>query len=67
MTGMEEENNSREIIVEITDAGQLKISGPVVLKDLKRDFSVDLKEVTLCLCGRSKNKPYCDDSHNQMD
>ena len=64
MNNMETENKkSTEIEVKVVDGAQLKISGHIVLKDLKRDITVNLEEVSLCLCGRSRNKPYCDDSH----
>ena len=51
-------------IVEIVEGGKLKISGNLVFRDLKRDITLNLEEVSLCLCGRSKNKPYCDNSHS---
>jgi CDGSH-type Zn-finger protein len=61
---MEAENKKTgDIVVEVVDGEQLKISGPIVLKDLKRDIILNLEEVSLCLCGRSRNKPYCDNSH----
>lgn len=52
-----------DAVIEVIEDGPLKISGHIVLKDLKRDVTVTLEEVSLCLCGRSKNKPFCDDSH----
>jgi len=50
-------------IVEVIDDGPLKISGNIVLKDLKRDIIDNPTEIFLCRCGRSGNKPYCDSSH----
>ena len=50
-------------IVEVIDDGPLKISGNIILKDLKKDIINNPAEVFLCRCGRSGNKPYCDDSH----
>ena len=64
MNNMEtEEKKSTDIVVEVVDGVKLKISGHIALKDLKRDITVNLEEVSICLCGRSRNKPYCDDSH----
>jgi hypothetical protein len=61
---METDNKKpAEIKVEITEDGPLKITGPVALKDLKRDITINLDDVSICLCGRSKNMPFCDDSH----
>lgn len=65
MKCMETENKKeKNAVVEIVDGGPLKITGRIVLKDIKRDITVNLEEVSICLCGRSKNPPFCDDSHN---
>ncbi len=61
---MEENNNKqKEINIEVTEDGPLNITGSIIFKDLKRDVTVEMDGVSLCLCGRSRNKPYCDDSH----
>lgn len=51
--------------IEVTDGGPLEIKGYIVLKDLKRDSEEILSEVSLCLCGRSGKKPFCDCSHKK--
>jgi CDGSH-type Zn-finger protein len=58
------ENLSRAII-EVIDFGPLKITGNFTMKDMKRDTESSPGEVLLCLCGKSGNKPYCDDSHKK--
>jgi CDGSH-type Zn-finger protein len=62
-----ETSDKKKIIttVEITDDGPIKVTGQILFKDLKRDKSDNPGEVYLCLCGRSGNKPYCDDSHKK--
>jgi hypothetical protein len=75
ITGMEEIKENQEnkgsqesksqAIVEVVDFGPLKITGNFILKDLKRDKEVTLSEVKLCICGKSSNKPYCDESHKK--
>ena len=63
---MEEKKlNKPQAIIEVTDYGPLKISGNMMIKDMKRGFEDYPKEVLLCRCGKSENKPYCDDSHNK--
>ena len=52
-------------IVEVIDGGPLRITGKINLWDLKRDITENPCEVYLCRCGRSSNKPYCDDSHKK--
>jgi CDGSH iron-sulfur domain-containing protein 3 len=49
--------------VELIDNGPIKITGNVLIKDSKRDITELLKEVSICRCSRSSNKPYCDGSH----
>jgi len=49
----------------------IKPLGPIVITSksfiYKPDGTVDVKEkVSLCGCGMSKNKPYCDASHKQL-
>jgi CDGSH-type Zn-finger protein len=61
---MERENEKNSTaIVEVIDNGPLKITGQIMLRDLKKDITDTITEVYLCRCGRSCNKPYCDDSH----
>lgn len=61
---MEERKEPKsQAIVEVIDFGPLKITGNFLLKDLKKDTEVSLKEVLLCRCGKSRNKPFCDESH----
>jgi CDGSH-type Zn-finger protein len=52
-----------QAIIEVIDKGPLIIKGNFKLKDLKRDKEDSSGEVSLCLCRKSKNMPYCDDSH----
>ncbi len=59
----EKENNKASALVEVIDGGPLKITGQILLKDQKKDISDSPVEVYLCRCGRSCNKPYCDESH----
>jgi CDGSH-type Zn-finger protein len=40
----------------------LKITGNFVIKDLQRNKEESPGEVRLCRCGKSENKPYCNES-----
>lgn len=62
---MEKNDNkgNRKVKVEVLPHGPLRITGKFVLRDLKRNNDESPDEVLLCRCGRSKNKPYCDCSH----
>lgn len=59
----EKENDSRKVKVEVMPHGPLRITGKFVLRDLKRNLEETSDVILLCRCGRSKNKPYCDCSH----
>jgi CDGSH-type Zn-finger protein len=61
----EKKENKQQAVIEVLDSGPLKISGNFKLKDMKRDTEISPGEVLLCLCGRSRKKPYCDDSHKK--
>jgi CDGSH-type Zn-finger protein len=60
----EKKENKSQAIVEVIDSGPLKIAGNFILIDLQRDKeSKPEEDVYLCRCGRSSDKPYCDESH----
>jgi CDGSH iron-sulfur domain-containing protein 3 len=54
-----------QAVVEVIDFGPLIIKGNFVLKDIKRDSEDSTSEIWLCRCGKSQNKPYCDESHKK--
>ena len=58
------ESNSQARI-EIIESGPIKITGNFHLKDLKRNKEEFPGEVSLCNCGKSLNKPFCDESHKK--
>jgi CDGSH-type Zn-finger protein len=63
---MEENKKTKsQAIIEVIEFGPLKITGNFLLKDLKRNKEDSSKEVWLCRCGKSSNKPYCDESHKK--
>jgi CDGSH-type Zn-finger protein len=63
---MEEKNeNKSQAVIEVIEFGPLKITGNFQLKDIKRDKEESPSEILLCRCGKSGNKPYCDDSHKK--
>ena len=57
--------NKSQAIIEIMDSGPMKITGNFLIKDLKRDIEDAPGEVLLCLCRKSGNLPYCDQSHKK--
>ena len=60
-----EKENNPQALIELIEFGPLKITGNFVVKDLKRDKEESPAEIYLCRCGKSENKPYCDESHKK--
>lgn len=54
-----------QAIIEVLDNGPIRITGNILLTDSKKDIMESPAEVWLCRCGRSQNKPYCDESHKK--
>lgn len=48
--------------------GPLKVGGGVEVTDAKGGVKVfkENEDAWLCRCGASKNKPYCDGTHNKI-
>lgn len=43
--------------------GPVRVSGPFELKDAQGNKIETAREIYLCTCGNSANKPFCDGSH----
>lgn len=53
--------------ISVLKNGPLRVKGEVTLKDADGN-AYDLKgrdAISLCRCGHSENKPFCDGSHNR--
>jgi len=47
--------------------GPLQMSGGVTVQDASgKEKSFDKTDAWLCRCGASKDKPYCDGSHQKI-
>ena len=48
--------------------GPLRVEGPIVLTDAEgREWDLTGKPaVSLCRCGHSENRPFCDGSHKRV-
>jgi CDGSH-type Zn-finger protein len=56
-----------EVTIVVANNGPYRLSGDVVLKDVDGNV-FDLSgrpSVSLCRCGQSSNKPFCDGTHNR--
>ncbi|MFP6675140.1 MAG: CDGSH iron-sulfur domain-containing protein [Pirellulaceae bacterium] len=51
--------------INIRDNGPFLVEGPIKLVDADgNEYTIDKPVFALCRCGVSKNRPFCDGSHN---
>jgi uncharacterized Fe-S cluster protein YjdI len=62
---VEYRDQEREPMVTVTNDGPYAISGGIELIGVKFGEGASKEHYTLCRCGASKNKPFCDGSHWQ--
>jgi CDGSH-type Zn-finger protein len=65
---MEERDNPEEVVVRVRENGPYLVRGPVRLIDADGN-EYDLsgrKSVSLCRCGGSTTKPFCDGTHSRI-
>lgn len=57
-----------EITIVCANNGPYRLSGHVVLKDAQgNEFDLTGRDTfSLCRCGNSNNKPFCDGTHNRV-
>lgn len=53
--------------ISVLNNGPLRVKGDITLKDANgEDYDLGGREaISLCRCGHSDNKPFCDGSHNR--
>jgi CDGSH-type Zn-finger protein len=61
--GGEAEPPQRPPMVTVTNDGPYAITGGIELLGVKLGDGASAEHYTLCRCGASKNKPFCDGSH----
>ena len=54
-----------DVNIEIRENGPLRVTGPFTITDKDgNNYSVPEGQwVSMCRCGQSQNKPFCDSSH----
>ena len=54
-----------EVVITCANSGPLRITGSFLLKDAQGNvFDLSGREtISLCRCGQSENKPFCDGAH----
>ena len=60
-------DQNREPAITIEKNGPYCVVGGIELNDPQRSEPESKEHYTLCRCGASKNKPFCDGSHQDID
>jgi CDGSH-type Zn-finger protein len=63
---MEEQNG--QVTIRVNENGPYRVEGPVRLVDAdgnEHDISAK-KRISLCRCGASTTKPFCDGTHSRV-
>jgi len=58
--------NDRTLVVTVGEGQPLRVSGPFALLSADGRVRLEGGAVSLCRCGASRNKPFCDGSHKQL-
>ncbi|WP_042143257.1 CDGSH iron-sulfur domain-containing protein [Paucisalibacillus sp. EB02] len=57
---------SEKVVIKVNDNGSLRITGDVELVDGEGNVFEKKKSFSLCRCGQSENKPFCDGTHRKI-
>lgn len=59
-------DNGNTVTITIRDDGSLRVSGPAILLDAEGNQFETKPTFSLCRCGQSENKPFCDGTHKHI-
>lgn len=63
ISGVEHRDQDREPMITVTKDGPYAVTGGMELMNQLLGEGASTKHYTLCRCGGSKNKPFCDGTH----
>ena len=58
-------DQDRKPMITVSKDGPYKIEGAIELIDITFSNNASREHYTLCRCGASNNKPFCDGTHNE--
>lgn len=64
--GVKHQDQEREPGIIVSKNGPYHVVGGVKLQDISKMEGASEEHYTLCRCGHSKNKPFCDGSHSHV-
>lgn len=66
LDGAEQETVPADLVAWPVPNGPLLLRGPIKIVDRNGELIREDTRVTLCRCGASENKPFCDGSHRRI-
>ncbi|NOT33873.1 MAG: hypothetical protein HOP12_06855 [Candidatus Eisenbacteria bacterium] len=58
--------NDAGLRISVSEAGPYVLTGPLVVESADGRVRLEGEITSLCRCGHSRNKPFCDGSHGQV-
>ncbi|WP_102027572.1 CDGSH iron-sulfur domain-containing protein [Salirhabdus sp. Marseille-P4669] len=55
-----------KVTIKVNDNGSLRVTGDVELVDAAGNVFETKPSFSLCRCGHSSNKPFCDGTHRKI-
>lgn len=65
--GDEEELPARQNTITIVPDGPLYLRGDIEIQNAEGETLLEDTRIAVCRCGASENKPFCDNSHKEID
>lgn len=56
-----------DVTISVLDNGPFIVKGSATLADAAGNAFPEQKQMALCRCGASQNKPFCDGSHGEVN
>ena len=53
------------MVMTLVPNGPIRVSGKFIVQDDKGEVLAEMEKASLCRCGHSANKPFCDGSHKR--
>jgi len=53
------------VVMTLVPNGPIRVAGKITVKDDKGEVLAELEKASLCRCGLSANKPFCDGTHKR--
>jgi len=66
MTLRQAVDNQKGTMIQVIPNGPVKVSGPCEVALPNGETTTSERDVFLCRCGASANKPYCDGTHKKF-